>query len=76
MAQGWEDLDDVPKRLLQFKGFSTHDFIGYVDMRSPRARIEKRKKRLLKWGAKQKRNQTSKSKRAEEPNGEKEKFRS
>ena len=52
VAQGWEDLDALPKRLLQLMGFSTHDFMGYVDGRSPRAWVEMRKKRLLEWGAK------------------------
>ncbi|CZS92069.1 uncharacterized protein RCO7_00692 [Rhynchosporium graminicola] len=51
VAQGWEDLDVLPKRLLQLMGFSTHDFMGYVDGRSPRAGVEMRRKRLLEWGA-------------------------
>ena len=45
-------MDALPKRLLQLMGFSTHDFMGYVDGRSPRAGVEMRKKRLLEWGAK------------------------
>ncbi|KAH7420147.1 hypothetical protein BKA64DRAFT_589071 [Cadophora sp. MPI-SDFR-AT-0126] len=53
VAQGWEDLDALPKRLLRLMGFSTHDFMGYVDGRSPRAGVEMRKKRLLEWGARQ-----------------------
>lgn len=47
VAMGWEDLDQVPKRLLALMGFSTHDFMGYVDGRSPRAGVEMRKKRLI-----------------------------
>jgi ectoine hydroxylase-related dioxygenase (phytanoyl-CoA dioxygenase family) len=49
VAMGWEDLDQVPKRLLQLMGFSTHDFMGYVDGRSPRVGVEMRKKRLIEW---------------------------
>jgi ectoine hydroxylase-related dioxygenase (phytanoyl-CoA dioxygenase family) len=47
VAMGWEDLDKVPKRLLQLMGFSTHDFMGYVDGRSPRHGVEARKRRLI-----------------------------
>ncbi|KAH6675555.1 hypothetical protein B0J14DRAFT_561269 [Halenospora varia] len=50
VAMGWEDLDQVPKRLLQLMGFSTHDFMGYVDGRAPRTGVEMRKKRLIEWG--------------------------
>jgi len=49
VAMGWEDLDQVPKRLLQLMGFSVHDFMGYVDGRAPRTGIEMRKKRLIEW---------------------------
>jgi len=49
IAQGWEDLDQLPKKLLALMGFSTHDFMGYVDGRSPRAGVEMRKKRLIEW---------------------------
>ncbi|KAG9238426.1 phytanoyl-CoA-dioxygenase-like protein [Amylocarpus encephaloides] len=52
VAMGWEDLDAVPKRLLELLGFSTHDFMGYVDGRSPRAGVEMRKRRLVEWGMK------------------------
>ena len=54
IAMGWEDLDQVPKRLLQLMGFSTHDFMGYVDGRAPRTGVEMRKKRLVEWAVKQK----------------------
>ncbi len=47
MAVGWEDLDSIPKRLLELLGYSTHVFGGYVDGRSPRAGVEMRKRRLL-----------------------------
>lgn len=40
IAMGWEDLDQVPKRLLQLMGFSTHDFMGYVDGRAPRTGVK------------------------------------
>lgn len=50
VAMGWEDLDQVPKKLLALMGFSTHDFMGYVDGRSPRAGVEMRKQRLIEWG--------------------------
>ncbi|EHL01214.1 hypothetical protein M7I_2911 [Glarea lozoyensis 74030] len=53
VATGWEDLDQIPKRLLALMGFSTHEFMGYVDGRSPRAGVEMRKKRLIEWGIKQ-----------------------
>lgn len=49
VAMGWEDLDRVPKRLLQLMGFSTHGFMGYVDGRAPRTGVEMRKKRLIEW---------------------------
>lgn len=49
VAMGWEDLERVPKRLLQLMGFSTHDFMGYVDGRAPRTGVEMRKKRLIDW---------------------------
>jgi ectoine hydroxylase-related dioxygenase (phytanoyl-CoA dioxygenase family) len=49
VALGWEDIDQVPKRLLQLMGFSTHGFMGYVDGRSPRAGVEMRKQRLIEW---------------------------
>lgn len=49
VAQGWEDLESVPKRLLSLMGFSTHEFMGYVDGRSPRAGVEMRKRRLIEW---------------------------
>lgn len=54
VAMGWEDLDQVPKRLLQLMGFSTHSFMGYVDGRSPRAGVEMRKKRLIEWAIQKK----------------------
>ena len=54
VAMGWEDLDVVPKRLLQLMGFSTHDFMGYVDGRAPRTGVEMRKKRLIEWALNQK----------------------
>jgi ectoine hydroxylase-related dioxygenase (phytanoyl-CoA dioxygenase family) len=53
IAMGWEDLDQVPKRLLQLMGFSTHDFMGYVDGRAPRTGVEMRKKRLIEWALKE-----------------------
>ncbi|KIM98354.1 hypothetical protein OIDMADRAFT_31157 [Oidiodendron maius Zn] len=49
VAMGWEDLDQVPKKLLQLMGFSTHAFMGYVDGRAPRTGVEMRKKRLIEW---------------------------
>ncbi|RDW91113.1 hypothetical protein BP5796_02278 [Coleophoma crateriformis] len=49
VAMGWEDLDQVPKPLLKLMGFSTHDFMGYVDGRAPRTGVEMRKKRLIEW---------------------------
>jgi ectoine hydroxylase-related dioxygenase (phytanoyl-CoA dioxygenase family) len=54
VAMGWEDdrFEQVPKRLLQLMGYSTHDFMGYVDGRSPRAGMEMRKKRLIEWAVK------------------------
>jgi len=54
VAMGWEDLDQVPKRLLALMGFSTYDFMGYVDGRSPRAGVEMRKKRLIEWALREK----------------------
>jgi ectoine hydroxylase-related dioxygenase (phytanoyl-CoA dioxygenase family) len=54
VAQGWEDLDQVPKRLLQLMGFSLNNFMGYVDGRSPRAGVEMRKKRLVEWALREK----------------------
>ncbi|KAF8848230.1 PhyH-domain-containing protein [Acephala macrosclerotiorum] len=54
VSMGWEDLDQVPKRLMQLMGFSTHDFMGYVDGRSPRAGVEMRKKRLIEWALREK----------------------
>lgn len=59
VAQGWEDIDQVPKRLLQLMGFSTHEFMGYVDGRSPRAGVEMRKKRLIDWALNEKRSEKS-----------------
>ena len=53
VAMGWEDLDKVPKKLLSLMGFSTHDFMGYVDGRSPRAGVEMRKQRLIEWALKE-----------------------
>jgi len=53
VAMGWENLDQVPKKLLSLMGFSTHEFMGYVDGRAPRTGVEMRKKRLIEW-AKQK----------------------
>jgi ectoine hydroxylase-related dioxygenase (phytanoyl-CoA dioxygenase family) len=50
---GWEDLDQIPKPLLALMGFSTHEFRGSVDGRSPRAGVEMKKKRLIQWGVKQ-----------------------
>lgn len=54
VSTGWEDLDLVPKRLLQLMGFSTHHFMGYVDGRAPRTGVEMRKKRLIEWALKEK----------------------
>ena len=54
VAMGWEDLDQVPKRLLQLMGFSTHEFMGYVDGRAPRTGVEMRKKRLMEWALSEK----------------------
>ncbi|KAE8453888.1 hypothetical protein EG329_007664 [Mollisiaceae sp. DMI_Dod_QoI] len=53
VAMGWEDLDQVPHNLMRLMGFSTHDFMGYVDGRSPRAGVEMRKKRLIEWALKE-----------------------
>lgn len=60
VAQGWEDLDQVPKKLLQMMGFSLNNFMGYVDGRSPRAGVEMRKKRLIEWAVKEKEKETEK----------------
>jgi ectoine hydroxylase-related dioxygenase (phytanoyl-CoA dioxygenase family) len=49
VAKGWEDLDELPPRLLALLGFSTHSFMGAVDGRSPRTGVELRKKRLIEW---------------------------
>jgi ectoine hydroxylase-related dioxygenase (phytanoyl-CoA dioxygenase family) len=49
VAVGWEDLDAVPKRLLQLLGFSLNNFMGYVDGRAPRTGVEMRKRRLVEW---------------------------
>jgi len=54
VAMGWEDLDQVPKKLLQLMGFSTHEFMGYVDGRAPRTGVEMRKKRLIEWALREK----------------------
>jgi ectoine hydroxylase-related dioxygenase (phytanoyl-CoA dioxygenase family) len=54
VAMGWQDLDQVPKRLLELMGFSTHGFMGHVDGRSPRAGVEMRKKTLIEWALKEK----------------------
>jgi ectoine hydroxylase-related dioxygenase (phytanoyl-CoA dioxygenase family) len=54
VAMGWEDLDQLPKKLISLLGFSTHDFMGYIDGRSPRAGVEMRKKRLIEWALKEK----------------------
>ena len=58
VAMGWEDLNQVPKRLLQLMGFSTHDFMGYVDGRSPRTGVEMRKKRLIEWAFREREKET------------------
>jgi ectoine hydroxylase-related dioxygenase (phytanoyl-CoA dioxygenase family) len=55
IAIGWEDLDAVPKRLLQLMGFSLHGFMGYVDGRAPRTGVEMRKQRLIEWALKKER---------------------
>lgn len=54
VAMGWEDLDQVPRKLLSLMGFSTHDFMGYVDGRAPRTGVEMRKKRLIEWALQEK----------------------
>lgn len=54
VAVGWEDLDQIPKKLLSLLGFSTHSLMGYVDGRSPRAGVEMRKKRLIEWALQEK----------------------
>ncbi|PQE05827.1 phytanoyl- dioxygenase family protein [Rutstroemia sp. NJR-2017a BVV2] len=59
IAMGWEDLDKVPEPMLKLMGFSMHDFMGYVDGRSPRAVVEMRKKRLIEWALKEKEKQVS-----------------
>ncbi len=56
VGMGWEDLDQVPKQLLQLMGFSTHYFMGHVDGRSPRAGVEMKKQRLIEWATKKKEN--------------------
>jgi ectoine hydroxylase-related dioxygenase (phytanoyl-CoA dioxygenase family) len=33
VSTGWEALEGIPKRLLALMGFSTHEFMGYVDGR-------------------------------------------
>jgi ectoine hydroxylase-related dioxygenase (phytanoyl-CoA dioxygenase family) len=65
VAMGWEDLDAVPKRLLQLMGFSTHDFMGYVDGRAPRTGVEMRKKRLIEWALRERENEMEKEKEKE-----------
>jgi ectoine hydroxylase-related dioxygenase (phytanoyl-CoA dioxygenase family) len=64
VAMGWEDLDAVPKKLLALMGFSTHDFMGYVDGRSPRAGVEMRKKRLVEWGIAKEKGEKEKGERS------------
>ncbi|EDO02725.1 hypothetical protein SS1G_05202 [Sclerotinia sclerotiorum 1980 UF-70] len=59
IAMGWDDLDKVPERLLRLMGFSTHDFMGYVDGRSPRAGVEMRKKRMIERAFKERDEQRS-----------------
>jgi ectoine hydroxylase-related dioxygenase (phytanoyl-CoA dioxygenase family) len=54
VAKGWEDLDELPPRLLALLGFSTHSFMGAVDGRAPRTGVELRKKRLIEWVLKEK----------------------
>ncbi|CAG8982094.1 hypothetical protein HYALB_00014019 [Hymenoscyphus albidus] len=61
VATGWEKLDEIPKRLLGLLGFSTHDFMGYVDGRSPRAGVEMRKERLIEWGLERERERKKKT---------------
>ncbi|RFU32323.1 hypothetical protein B7463_g4024, partial [Scytalidium lignicola] len=53
IAQSWNDLDKLPKKLLSLLGFSTHDFMGHVDGRSPRAGVEMRKKKLIEMALKE-----------------------
>lgn len=59
IAMGWDDLNKVPERLLRLMGFSTHDFMGYVDGRSPRAGVEMRKKRMIERALKEREEQRS-----------------
>ncbi|KAH8820818.1 hypothetical protein F5884DRAFT_745159 [Xylogone sp. PMI_703] len=47
IAQNWDDLNKLPKKLLSLLGFSTHDFMGHIDGRSPRAGVEIKKKSLF-----------------------------
>jgi len=54
VSMGWEDLDQVPKKLLSLMGFSTHDFMGSIDGRAPRTGVEMRKQRLIEWALKEK----------------------
>jgi ectoine hydroxylase-related dioxygenase (phytanoyl-CoA dioxygenase family) len=53
VAVGWDKLDEVPKKVLELCGYTTHQFAGYVDGRSPRAGVEMRKKRLLETARKE-----------------------
>lgn len=66
VAMGWEDLDQVPKRLLQLMGFSTHGFMGYVDGRAPRTGVEMRKKRLVEWAVREKEREEKRQREKEE----------
>ncbi|QSZ36801.1 hypothetical protein DSL72_006684 [Monilinia vaccinii-corymbosi] len=59
IAMGWDDLDKVPERLLRMMGFSTHNFMGYVDGRSPRAGVEMRKKRMIERALKEREEKNS-----------------
>lgn len=38
-----------PERLLWLMGFSTHEFMCYVDVKAPRTGVEMQKKRLIEW---------------------------
>ncbi|KAG9240291.1 hypothetical protein BJ878DRAFT_468598 [Calycina marina] len=60
VAVDWENLDAISINMLKLLGFSTHNFMGYVDGRSPRAGVDVRKKRLLE-GAKKHNEQTQES---------------
>lgn len=53
VAQRWQDLDKLPRQLLTLLGFSTHDFMGHVDGRSPRAGAEIKKQQLVEWALKE-----------------------